>query len=74
MRKVREESRKLGNTRKKANFQDQKYQEEGNLEVRQKPQPVPRTAKALRGKRLLRAAETENSLIQDRSSKLEIIG
>ena len=31
MRKVREESRKLGNTRKKAKFQDQKYQEEGNL-------------------------------------------
>ena len=43
------------------------------MELKPRTSPKIRTAKTIRGKRLLKAAETDNYLIQDRSSKLEII-
>ena len=65
---------KLANTRRQEMFRDPKYNENNDLEVRNKVQPRTRTAKTARGKRLLRAAEVENNLVQDKSGRLEIIG
>ena len=65
---------KLANTRRQKMSRDPKYNENNDLEVRNKVQPRTRTAKTARGKRLLRAAELEKNLVQDKSSRLEIIG
>ena len=59
---------------KHADLRDPKYTEEHELEVRPKSKQRTRTAKTVKGRRLLRAAEVENNLVQDKSSRLEIIG
>ena len=74
MRKVREESMRMANKRRQEEYRDPKYTEETKLEVRNKTQQRSRTAKTVKGRMLLKAAEVENNLVQDKSSRLEIIG
>ena len=50
------------------------YDDNNDLEIRNKVQPRTSTAKTTRGKRLLRAAKVGNNLVQDECSRLEIIG
>ena len=74
MKKVREESMRLANSRRQEMFRNSKYMEDRDMEVRSKIQQRTKTAKTMKGKRLLMAAEVENNLIQDKASRMEIIG
>ena len=72
MKKVREEQIKMANNRKTGATRDSPDMPE--LTNNQKEIKHLRQAKTMRGMKLLKAAEVDNRLVQDRSTKMNIIG
>ena len=72
MRRVREEHIKLASSRKRMTTRDP--EDIPDIITNTRNVRSTRTASTMRGKRLLRAAEVSNRLVQDRSVKMNVIG
>ena len=72
MKKYRQEQNKMNNARKSKLVRDS--QDLPEMVFKQKETKTKREANTMKGKRLLKAAEVDSKLVQDKSKKMNIIG